>query len=68
MTRKPRMRAVKAMPSNYEIRGVYAAIETMEPDISTEQLIARTADSCGVEWGDVVCALADTEVPSKAKP
>lgn len=42
-----------------EILRVYEMIESAQPDISTEQLLARTADQADVDYDDVVSALAE---------
>lgn len=52
-------------PTNAEIREVWNSIEEGEPDISTEQLFARTMDHFNsqqkdavIDEGDIAAALA----------
>ncbi len=46
------------MTNHNEIMEIWNTIEESEPDISTERLIAMTADMAGVDYADVIEALA----------
>lgn len=39
------------------IRAAWAAREAVEPDISTERLIAMVCDDTGADWDEVVAAV-----------
>ena len=48
--------------SNAEIVATFEMIDESEDDISTERLLAMTADMCGVDVDDVVAALIEEGV------
>ena len=48
--------------TNAEIVAVFEMIDENEDDMSTERLLAMTADSCGVDVDDVVTALIEEGV------
>ncbi len=48
--------------SNAEIVATFEMIDEFEDDISTERLLAMTADMCGVDVDDVVDALIEEGV------
>jgi len=43
------------------IQSAWAALESIEPDISTEQLFARVMDMCDCEYDEITMALAGGE-------